>query len=48
MIRSGNVGTVQLAGCSEGNNKISECFLEVEVLPPGPIKRALKSENCDT
>ena len=36
---------MQLAGCNDGNRKISECFLEKEDPPPGPIKRALKSEN---
>ena len=34
-----------MAGCSEGNNKISECFNEDEDILPGPIKRASTSEN---
>ena len=37
---------MQLAGCNDGNNKISECFSEEEdATAPGPIKRALTSEN---
>ena len=36
---------MQLAGCNDGNNKISECFLVEEEYLSGPIKRASTSEN---